>query len=100
MNIFPKKEKGASEDLDFLKNDRWLHDTEVRYCISEKKGRWHVAMLFIALNNPLQFLCRYIDHYETQRKARNYAEIMQRNIRKDVRGILKINEYAFNICYN
>lgn len=92
--------QGTKSDLQFLENDRWLHHTEVRYYISERRGRWYVFMIFIAVNNPLQFFCRFIEHYESERKALNYAEIMQRSIRKDARGVLKTNEHAFNICYN
>jgi hypothetical protein len=100
MNSNLENQQGDKRDLDFLENDQWLHNTEVRYYILERRGRWYVTMIFIAVENPLRFFCRFIDHYESARKAENYAEIFQRSIRKDARGTLKTNEDALNICYN
>jgi hypothetical protein len=91
---------GTTDDLQFLRNDLWLHNTEVRYRIVSQHGRWHVIMVFIAVETPLKFLCRGIDHYETEKKALLYAQLLQRNIRKDARGNLKTNTDALHICDN
>lgn len=91
---------GSPRDLQFLEEDKWLLDTEVRYFILEKRRRWQVFMLFISVENPYRFLCKFIDDYNTKNKAQNYADILQRGIRKDARGTLKTNEYDFHICYN
>lgn len=100
MDFDLEKQQGDKRDLEFLENDQWLHNTEVRYFIIERRGRWYITMIFIAVENPLRFFCRFINHYESEHKAHNYAEIFQRGIRKDVRGTLKTNEDALNICYN
>lgn len=91
---------GTLEDFFFLKDDKWLIDTEVRYLIFAKNSRWHVAMIYISIHNPLQFLCRKIDEYPSEQKAKTFAKLLQRGIRKDARGTLKINTDAFNICTN
>lgn len=92
--------KGKKQDLNFLKEDKWLQNTELRYNISERSSRWHVTMIYIAVENPFRFRCRQLQHYDTQRKAETFAEILQRGIRKDPRRTLKANYNAFNICTN
>ena len=91
---------GTLEDFRWLKEDRWLMDTEVKYQLLEKKGLWHLTMIYVAINNPLKFICRKIDVYNSEKKAKTFASILQRGIRKDARGTLKTNRNAFNICSN
>ncbi|MEL7123601.1 MAG: hypothetical protein AAFO07_29435 [Bacteroidota bacterium] len=91
---------GNSTDLQLLKEDKWLMDTEVRYYLIERRSRWHLTMTFIDVDNSLKFICRKIDSYHSEQKAQTFAKIMQRGIRKDARGVLKSNRDAFNICNN
>lgn len=91
---------GKAIDMKFLLEDRWLMDTEVRYLLQAKKSRWHLTMVYIAINNPMRFLCRKIEEYPSEAKAKTYAQILQRGIRKDARGTLKTDEDAFNLCSN
>ena len=91
---------GDARDVQFLQSDRWLLDTEVRYFIIEKRRRWQVFMIFIAIENPYRFLCKFIDDYYSKTRAQNYANILQRGIQKDARGTLKMKEHGFNICHN
>ncbi|AFK03953.1 hypothetical protein Emtol_2818 [Emticicia oligotrophica DSM 17448] len=97
---YSENQKGARKDFDIFEENLWLHDTEIRYIIDLKNGRWHLTMLFISIYNPLKLRCHYLDHYDSQKKAELYAQIFQRGIRKDARGTLKLNENAYNICYN
>lgn len=92
--------KGESKDFLFLFDDRWLKDTAVRSRITQRCGRWHLNVIFIDIHNPYRFLCRYIDHYASARKAHIYAELFIRSIRRDERGTLTMNEDAFDICRN
>jgi hypothetical protein len=97
---FTENKRGNARDLRVLKEGRWLKDTEVRYLIQEKCGRWHLQMVYIWIQNPLRFFCNYIDNYESLQKAENYAQIFQRGIRKDARGTLKTDQDAYDICFN
>jgi hypothetical protein len=99
--LFSKESKGCLSDLSFIKEGKWLKDSEVRYYISCQKGRWYLTMLYIWIENPLQFMSRFIDHYDSEKKATIYAELFQRGIRKDARGTLKVkNNHAISICFN
>ena len=91
---------GSPEDFSMLKEDKWLMDTEVKYQLLEKRGLWHLTMIYVAIDNPLKFICRKIDVYNSEKKAKTFASILQRGIRKDARGTLKTNQDALNICYN
>lgn len=96
----PPESKGKSEDFIFLKEDQWLMDTEVKYKITMTKSQWHLTMIYIDIHNPLRFIQRKIDRYHSEKKAKIYAQILQRGIRKDARGILKTNKYAIRLYDN
>ena len=91
---------GQLADMQLLKEDGWLMNTEVRYFLRVWKNRWHLTMIYIALDDPMKLICRRIDDYSSEKKALTFAKILQRGIRKDARGTLKINRDAFNICNN
>jgi hypothetical protein len=91
---------GEGRDLKFLYEDNWLKNAEVRADIIHGKGRWYVFMVFISVKNPFCFLRREIDNYPSKQKATIYAEFFRRSAIKDVRGTLKTNEDALNICLN
>lgn len=91
---------GEGRDMKILIEDRWLMNTEVRYYLVERKSHWHLTMIYIAVNNPLQLICRKIDTYNSEKKAKTFAEIMMRGIRKDARGTLKTNRDGFHFCDN
>lgn len=91
---------GEKLDFKLLKEDKWLINTEVKYLLQEKKSQWHLTMVYIAIENPLKFICKKIDVYNSEKKATTFANILQRSIRKDIRGTLKTNRNAFNFCDN
>ena len=91
---------GRKVDMKLLLEGTWLLDTEVRYHLQERDSQWHLTMLYIALNNPLKFICRKINTYNSEKKAIIFAKILQRGIRKDARGTFKTNEYVIRICDN
>ena len=91
---------GKKEDFYLMVNDKWLINTEVKYRLEEKNNLWHLTMIYIAVDNPLKFICRKIDTYYSEKKAITFANILQRGIRKDARGTLKTNNDAFNFCNN
>lgn len=92
--------QGTPADGGFIMHGAWLQNTEVRHYIAKKRGRWHVMMVFVAIGNPFQFLCREINHYDTEHNARSAAELLRRSAAKDARGTLKSNTNAFHICNN
>ncbi len=98
--LFSQEKRGLACDLDFIKNGKWLKDSEVRYRLYVEKGRWHLCMLYVWIENPIQLICRFIDHYESKNKALIYAELFKRGMQKDARGTLKTKENAFNIHPN
>ncbi len=91
---------GNSLDLQLLREDKWLMNTEVRYLLQERKSLWYLTMVYIATDNPMKLICRKIDSYSSLKKAETYAKILQRGIRKDARGTLKTNQDDFDICDN
>lgn len=95
-----KEVPGNMTDTKILEKDRWLMDTEVIYRLDKVKGMWQLTMVYVAINNPFQLICRILDRYASKKKAEIYAQILQRGIRKDARGTLKSNVNAFNICDN
>lgn len=99
-NTFFADEAASDESLELLEADSWLMNTEVRYHLQEKRSQWHLTMVFVAVDNPMKFICRKIDVYPSEQKALTFARILQRGIRKDARGTLKMNKDAFNICTN
>ena len=94
------EQPGKKQDTEFLINDKWLMNTEVRYHLQKKKGLWELSMIYIAIENPMKFLFRKIDAYPSEKKALTFAKILQRGVRKDARGTLKSDRNAFNICAN
>lgn len=101
LNTFPfqftDETIGYLCDFQFIEEGKWLKDSEVRYYISFQKGRWHLVMVFVWIETPLQFICREIDNYESEKKALIYAELFKRGMQKDARGTQKTNEN--NICF-
>lgn len=97
---FSENQRGNKKDLAIFSQTRWLHNTEVKYLIEQRSGRWHLTIIFIFIHNPLKLICNYLNHYESLKKAELYAQFFQRGIRKDARGTLKLDENAYNICYN
>jgi len=91
---------GNRSDFRLLREDAWLMDTEVKYQLIEKKGLWHLTMIYVDIENPLKFMCRKIDTYNSEKKAKVFASILQRGIRKDARGTLKTNQDAIYFCDN
>ena len=91
---------GNRSDMRLLQEDAWLMNTEVRYWLIYCKGLWHLSILYIAINNPLRLVCRKIDTYTDEKKAKTFAKIMIRGIRKDARGTLKANRDGFHFCDN
>lgn len=97
---FSENRRGNKKDLMIFSENLWLHNTEIRYLIDCKKGRWYLSIIYVDIHNPLRLICHYLDHYDTLKKAETYAKIFQRGIRKDARGTLKLDENAYNICNN
>lgn len=91
---------GIRLDMKFLQEDKWLMNTEVRYRLEKWRGLWRLSMIYIAVETPLKLICRIIDTYSSEKKAKVFAEIMMRGIRKDARGTLKTNQDGFHFCDN
>jgi hypothetical protein len=95
---WPDSRLGQAADLAVLAEGQWLKDSAVGYLVVPRRGRWHVTMVFGWARDPLRLLCRQIDSYPTEARARAYADLLQRNIQKDARGTLKIDQDAFSFC--
>ncbi len=91
---------GERKDMQLLQEDKWLMNTEVRYLLVERRSLWYLTMIYIAVDNPFKLICRKIDTYNSEKKAKTFAKIMMRGIRKDARGTLKTNRDGFHICDN
>jgi hypothetical protein len=89
---------GQAADLGILAQGQWLKDSAVSYLVVPRRGRWLVTMVFGWSQDPLRLLCRRIDSYPTEARARANADLLQRNIQKDPRGTLKIDHDAFCFC--
>jgi hypothetical protein len=99
-HIFVDSSLGRAIDLAILAQDRWLKDSAVTYLVNPHRGRWQVTMVFVWIKDPYRLLCRRIDSYGTEPKARMYAEMLRKNVQKDPRGILKTNPDDFHFCAN
>ena len=76
--------------------DQWLLDAEVRCLIKEKKGRWHVSLLFIDTHDPTNFILKEIGDYRSKRLADIAGMYMERTAAKDARGTQKTKQDAFD----
>jgi hypothetical protein len=93
-------QKGTADDLIILSEEKWLETAVVRCYISLRRGRYWVNIVFYNPVYPFHLKVQAINHYPRQKTAKQYAEIIQREIQKGPHGILKINDHAFNICTN
>lgn len=101
FNIVITDYMGQSSDLRFISDESWLHDTSVTANIVSYKGQWKIRLVFAWVKKPLQLICRYMpDSYSTKNKAETFANYFLKTTQKDKRGLLIINNYDFNICYN
>lgn len=89
---------GQANDLEWMDDDKWLVNSEIRYFIRAYKSQWRLYMVFIHQENAMQFICRYIHTYLTEHKALTFGKIMQRSIRKNLPTTFKDNLEAFKIC--
>lgn len=76
-------------DYQFLVQDAWLADSAVKEEIIPKTGLWHIHLLFIHHNNPLQFRRRWITSHVQKPKATLMASYMRRLAAKDQRGTIQ-----------
>ncbi|WP_435357938.1 hypothetical protein [Emticicia sp. SJ17W-69] len=97
---FSENQRGNKKDLAIFSQNRWLYNTDVKYLVEHRSGRWYLSIIFISIHNPLRLICNYINHYESLNKAELYGQFFQKGIRKTTRGNLKLDENAYNICYN
>ncbi|MEL6591169.1 MAG: hypothetical protein AAFQ87_18400 [Bacteroidota bacterium] len=101
LPIEPTEEQlGKLIDLNWLEEGLWLQDSEVKPFILPLRSQWHVFMVFFSIRQELKLIVRRIAAYPTQKKAEQFASIFQRGIRKDARGTIKRNRYAYHICDN
>ncbi|MEM6345643.1 MAG: hypothetical protein AAF927_17255 [Bacteroidota bacterium] len=96
----PSEKLGTSDDLVCLYQEAWLKNTEVKPFILPLRSQWHVFMVFFSLEPEIKLIVRRIAAYPSEIKAVQFAKIFQRGIRKDARGTLKRNSYAYHICDN
>lgn len=91
---------GNHRSIDFLKNDRWLADTEVIPNIKKEKGQWVIYLVFVHVRTRFRLLRRKISVCRSQSQAEITAKMYQRMAAKDPRGTLKAKQDDFNICLN
>jgi hypothetical protein len=100
LNIMYADYPGNDYDLQFLQQDSWLMDSAVNPLITERKCRWHVAIVLAFIHFPMRLVCRQLQQYNSYEKAALYADLFCRTAQKDERGTLKINWNDWNICIN
>ena len=87
-NLYQSDCSAAASDSRFLRQDAWLIDTAVQEEITPGMGLWHIHLLFIHYNNPLQFRRRWITSHVQKNKAHLMASFMRRLAAKDQRGTI------------
>ena len=96
----PQDLVGTRTDMHFLANSDWLLDTQVTYDIQYEKGSWSVYLVFASIHDAFTFVCRKINSFYSEARAKICAQFYQRCARKDPRGNLNVNLNEFNICHN
>ena len=100
FNFAKEDSLGTFHDLNVLVEEGWLMNTEVKCHIRWTKGMWEVALVFIAVDNPLQFVKWAISRCPTYEKAKVFGDHYRRIAGKDTRGYLKANFEILQICFN
>lgn len=100
MLSFSNEHPGRAEDLRILQEEEWLLQAVVEYNIRERKGRFWIVLLYIDSRYPMNLRLRWIDHHPSLRRAEQFAQILQRGVRRDPRGTVKLSLDAFNLCLN
>jgi hypothetical protein len=92
--------QGGEADLKVLQEDNWLMDSAVIPRVVKIAGMWRVSLVMAWQKDPLQLVCRYINSYPTEAKARLHADMYCRTAQKDERGTQKITWHDQDICTN
>ncbi len=100
-NLKPIVEKiGHSQDFKILALDEWLKESLVQEWIFQINGQFEVKIVIYNREFPLNLIIKTFEKYPTKRKAQLFGQILKRTIGRDIRGNLKVNRNAFNICNN
>ncbi len=100
-NLKPVAETiGHSKDFKILILDEWLQESLVQDWIFQIKGQFEIKMVIYSRQFPLNLIVKTFEKYPTEQKAQLFGQILKRTIGRDIRGNLKVNKNAFNICNN
>tara|TARA_B100000780_G_C21057559_1_gene424956 strand:+ start:681 stop:1043 length:363 start_codon:yes stop_codon:yes gene_type:complete len=91
---------GEYTDLDVFNNDAWLLDSAVIDHIVERRGNWHIYLVFAYSKYPMRLIKRKITSCFTKQKAELSANHMRRLAAKDQRGTIVVNASDFYHCSN
>lgn len=91
---------GGEQDLYVLLEDAWLMDSAVIPRVVKTAGMWRVSMVMAWREDSLQLVCRYINSYASEAKARLHADLYCRTAQKDERGTQKITWNGQDLCPN
>jgi hypothetical protein len=83
-----------------MEEDGWLLQSIVLSRIFRRRGRYFVVIVFVDYQDPLHLRQRPIDDYPTEKKARTYAGMYQRQMNRGSRAPLQLPQDAFNLCLN
>lgn len=78
----------------------WLLTAEVKTRIVEKNGRWIVSLVFVDINNPVNFIVQRIGDYRSKKLAEIYANFTKKTAAKGSNKKHKANDDDFNINNN
>jgi len=92
--------KASSHDMNFIKDDSWLSETSVIEQIAQRKGTWHIDLLFAYQKEPLRFIIRKISSHTSYRKAALLGSIFRRQAAKDQRGTITLDVNVLQINFN
>jgi hypothetical protein len=92
--------KAGASDMNFIKDDTWLSETSVIEQIVQRKGTWHIDLLFAYHKEPLRFIIRKITSHTSYKQAALLGSIFRRQAAKDQRGTIMIDVDVLNINFN
>jgi hypothetical protein len=92
--------KAGMTDMHFIKDDTWLSETSVIEQIAQRKGTWHIDLLFAYQKEPLRFIIRKISSHTSYKQAALLGSIFRRQAAKDQRGTITLDVDVLQINFN
>lgn len=92
--------KAGVSDISFIRDERWISETSVIEQIVQRKGTWHIDLLFAYQKEPLKFIIRKISSHTSYKQAALLGSIFRRQAAKDQRGTIMLDVDVLQINFN